>query len=373
MALSVKQPYASAILWGRKRVENRDWFIKDLLIREGSPPAEGRWLMLHSSVTPAGKDEVCKQLLLQAYPSMPCDNQLLKGFILGWMYVHCIVPFPASVEHASILGDDPQAVGPFCWVITRTLPLEKPVRWQGKLHLWQVPAAAEVPVPEEVRVALDACAAPQRRTGRKASSDGRVPTGATGAHGGQGTPRADRSHGCPAPASAAVTPQDRTNQAEAGSTSTAEPTAPPRTSAVAGGTLRAALVDEDDDALARPGESSPQLFLSGGESDCDFGWGELLRAPKPVPPAGFKLIERVFFFLHRLSNESTAATQHPLDRAQVCVHLKDFYTTEPALKEACQQKGELCVKVYAAALPEGWMDRPNEVKFGVEVDAPRRR
>ena len=153
-ALTIKQPFASGILAGVKKVENRSWggpgTMKPLpLPSDGS----GLWLVLHSSSKPeqAGDDNVRR--LREAWPTMPPIDTLPTGEILGCFHVSKVVP-------AAQVGGDPQAVGPLCWMIDDVVSLAKPdrVKWSGSLGLWKPPDTLRLP-PRVLAPAAPAAAA----------------------------------------------------------------------------------------------------------------------------------------------------------------------------------------------------------------------
>ncbi len=133
-ALTIKQPFAAAILEGKKRVENRSW------LPDGFRPRT--WYALHVSGTPAADDDDDVARLRTAWPEMPPARRMVRGAVVGFFRVRAVV-------RANHVVDDVQARGPWCWVIDRTARLPKPVPARGSLKLWRLPT--EVPVPDEVR------------------------------------------------------------------------------------------------------------------------------------------------------------------------------------------------------------------------------
>lgn len=130
LALTVLQPYASAIVFGPKRVENRSW----------RPPAEliGRRLAIH-----AGKsDALLFDLPLMRevsgiWPGMPrMLREFPRGRVLGTAKV-------VGVETPADRPSDPWASGPYCWVLEDVRPCE-PVPMSGRQRLWSVEPSAAV-------------------------------------------------------------------------------------------------------------------------------------------------------------------------------------------------------------------------------------
>ena len=104
-ALSIKQPFASGIMQGRKRLENRTW-------RPRMPAGGGRglWIAVHASAKAAMADDPLVVALRDAWPDMPSAATLPRSAVLGFMHVSSVV----SVDEMS---GEPQAVGPWCWLI----------------------------------------------------------------------------------------------------------------------------------------------------------------------------------------------------------------------------------------------------------------
>jgi hypothetical protein len=110
-ALSVKQPYAQAIIAGLKDVENRTWAPREL----------GR-IYIHSSKIPATNYDPIQ------FSSMDL-NSLACGYIIG------------SVDIIDVVTDykSPWAIpGNYHWILENPMPLKHPIPHKGKLHLWQI-------------------------------------------------------------------------------------------------------------------------------------------------------------------------------------------------------------------------------------------
>lgn len=125
-AISLQQPYASAILDGSKRIENRR-------MRLGMKP--GQWLWLHASAGfyfhrrdwPEARDE-----LLRLWPEAPREmDDYPRGVILGATLCG------ETYEHHG----PPQewAFGPYCTRIEAVVKLPEPVPCKGALGLWTPP------------------------------------------------------------------------------------------------------------------------------------------------------------------------------------------------------------------------------------------
>lgn len=96
-ALTILQPFASAIAVGPKRVENRSWAIS-------MPLSGGRWIGLHAGKALAGtQDEVLEALDLWRDPlfdgrwtQAPEFAALPRGFLLGAIHLSEVRSYPAT-------------------------------------------------------------------------------------------------------------------------------------------------------------------------------------------------------------------------------------------------------------------------------------
>ena len=118
-ALTIRQPWAWAIMSGLKIIENRTWktpYRGELLIHAG----RGASVKLPGNKLPDGT---------------PIPDDLPRGFALGVVDLIDILP----VEECD--PDNPFAIGPWCWVLSRPRPLASPIACKGALSLWRPPAA----------------------------------------------------------------------------------------------------------------------------------------------------------------------------------------------------------------------------------------
>lgn len=109
-AITVLQPWASLILSGEKRVENRSWAT-----------AHRGPLAIH-----AGKGRV---------PDAPDDAP--RGVVLGTVTLADCVTLSELRHKYPELRDHPHAVGPFCWVLSDPRPFARPVPAVGKQRFWE--------------------------------------------------------------------------------------------------------------------------------------------------------------------------------------------------------------------------------------------
>ena len=114
-ALTVLQPWAWAIMDGRKRVENRSWRTRHrgpLLIHAG----KGRRWFRDSRELPDGSNH-------------PSAVDLSYGAILGIVQIVDCVPVAEK-------ADDPFASGPWCFVLEKPEKFEQPIACLGTQMLW---------------------------------------------------------------------------------------------------------------------------------------------------------------------------------------------------------------------------------------------
>ncbi len=118
-ALTVCNPWAWAIMFGPKRIENRTWVTRHrgpLLIHAG---LSRQWLGSEGDLL----------------PGLPPLDQLVYGAILGTVDVVDCRPL------AECSSNDPFASGPWCWVLENPRAFAHPIACRGSLNIWKVPAA----------------------------------------------------------------------------------------------------------------------------------------------------------------------------------------------------------------------------------------
>lgn len=118
-ALTLHQPWATAIANGPKRIENRKWKPPEWLI--------GERIWIH-----AGKhyDESAEDFMRDLWPDMPPRDLFQRGAIVGSARVDSFVM--ATPIH---IGRE-WFVGPVGWVLKDVRPLTEPVEARGFQGLW---------------------------------------------------------------------------------------------------------------------------------------------------------------------------------------------------------------------------------------------
>jgi len=116
-ALTVRQPWAWAIVHAGQDVENRSWTNRYAI---GT-------IAIHAGY---GVDPLEK---LPRGVKKPGENELMRGAIIGVVDVVDIVD-----RHRS-----KWFIGPLGWVLRNPRPLRRPIFCKGRLGLWQLPQRAQ--------------------------------------------------------------------------------------------------------------------------------------------------------------------------------------------------------------------------------------
>lgn len=130
IVLSVRQPWALALVLGHKPVENRRWSTTWL------ETARPRWVFIHASAQLARLTPHTRSALLSLWPGLPEDEHLTKGAVLGACeFTGCLDP---NSRHLPASARD-WATGPKCWMVSRSVSFVEPVPAKGRLGLWKPP------------------------------------------------------------------------------------------------------------------------------------------------------------------------------------------------------------------------------------------
>ncbi len=120
-ALTIQQPWASAIIAGIKDIENRNWatyYTGPLAIHAGKAFFRNP---IHENVM---------KILEKLGPL----EELPRGVILG------VVDFKGCFDHKRpFLATNPFAFGPVCWKLENPRALAEPIPYRGKQGLWTLP------------------------------------------------------------------------------------------------------------------------------------------------------------------------------------------------------------------------------------------
>jgi hypothetical protein len=126
-ALTIQQPWASLILLGPKRVENRTWWTK-----YRGP------LAIHAGLK---FDRFGIEVAAERGIKLPPLGAIPAGVILGAIDLVDVVEYSGPqqllVDDAYGLRRDPWARGPVCWILRNPRPLPEPVPARGFPGLWE--------------------------------------------------------------------------------------------------------------------------------------------------------------------------------------------------------------------------------------------
>jgi len=129
-ALTIRHPWAAAIVHGPKRVENRSW---KLTMKYGP-----RWVAIHAGL--AAPDPDLLRELATLWPGaldvMPMAAS--AGHIIGVAHFAGCVPYAtAAADPWSV--EQPEGKASWCWVVDEVRACE-PVEAKGQLGVWKVDA-----------------------------------------------------------------------------------------------------------------------------------------------------------------------------------------------------------------------------------------
>ena len=116
VALSVRQPWAWALVDGRKDVENRTWM----------PSYTGR-LWIHASRKPV--DEADLAWLRETLPHVSIPTAFPVGALVGYVtLVECKIDSP-SIWYRP---------GHYAWIVRDAVALREPVAMRGRQGIWAI-------------------------------------------------------------------------------------------------------------------------------------------------------------------------------------------------------------------------------------------
>lgn len=145
LAITLWQPWASAIIAGVKPCENRTWIPRQLrgALPWGRAGRSGWWLAIHAGR--ATDRQVDLEDLRELWPTAPHGHpRSWPRGLLGLARFDSAGPIEAFPE----LGANPWACGPMVWNVGRVLRLEEPIPCSGAQGLWPVPEGLAGPLRE---------------------------------------------------------------------------------------------------------------------------------------------------------------------------------------------------------------------------------
>lgn len=148
--LSVRQPWACAIVFGPKRIENRGWFPRTGA--RGGGAFRGALAIHASSVRKP--DHAARLVLQETWPEWEAwehNHPPVFGSVIGVARLIDAVDVRAlSVQHAKLARQQRLFIaGPVCWVLDDVIPLSRPLPWCGRLGLFDVPDELITPLIQE--------------------------------------------------------------------------------------------------------------------------------------------------------------------------------------------------------------------------------
>lgn len=118
IALTVRQPWAWALVTGRKDVENRSWYT------------EHRGLLwIHASTKPADPNAIA--WIRARFPHISVPNHYATGALVG-----NVTLTDCAVRSESVWYVQPN----YAWLVTDGFALRAPVPMRGKQGLWAIDA-----------------------------------------------------------------------------------------------------------------------------------------------------------------------------------------------------------------------------------------
>lgn len=128
MAVTVLQPWAWAIIHGRKRVENRTW-----------PTYRRGPLVIHAGLS--------KRLMtFDRFPDhtkVPRDDMVYKAALGVVDMIECVTfknPPPETLTPEVVAAlQSSYAEGPYCWILGNIRAFPEPIPMAGSMSMWEVP------------------------------------------------------------------------------------------------------------------------------------------------------------------------------------------------------------------------------------------
>jgi len=142
-ALTLRQPWASAVMYGPKDWENRVWVPGWMIdaLNKGYPPPRV-WIGLHAGKAWAcAKRELDEELedLRFDWPAAPPAPDYPLGCLLGAVEIVGAVRCPALGQLLPWQIRQPAGRPSWCWKIGNVAPLPEPIPMAGRQGLWNLP------------------------------------------------------------------------------------------------------------------------------------------------------------------------------------------------------------------------------------------
>lgn len=141
--ITLHQPWASAVMFGPKGIENRDWWPDKP--EDGSP----LYLGFHAGVGVQSKRQFkydC-DFVRERWPEMPDPETLPRGVVLGAVHILDVVdklgPTFGELSAAMLDWCNPADVQRYAWVLGDRRPLSEPIQLRGMQKLWWPPMSVQ--------------------------------------------------------------------------------------------------------------------------------------------------------------------------------------------------------------------------------------
>lgn len=130
--LSIRPPWAEAILCGQKDVENRTWSLPTDQL--------GRWIVVHASAGKPTKKELARLHELAARGStLAMQADFERGAIVGFVRVVRV----ATQSRSRWFEGEPSRA----WILADPVRLTTPIPCKGSLRLWRAPRSVVAKLP----------------------------------------------------------------------------------------------------------------------------------------------------------------------------------------------------------------------------------
>ncbi|CAB4474274.1 hypothetical protein RhiirA5_483822 [Rhizophagus irregularis] len=148
-ALTIQEPFATCIIHGPKRLENRTYYldIQQLISASNSKTNDGIWIAIHVSQSKRNlgpKDSTCAIIKYQCWSDLPSVEVMKQncGKIIGLAkFFNCVEAkdVPDDNVWKSMEDDDGTCkTKHYCWMIDDVKVLDNPIKSKGSSGIWKV-------------------------------------------------------------------------------------------------------------------------------------------------------------------------------------------------------------------------------------------
>jgi hypothetical protein len=147
-ALTIQEPFATCIIHGTKRLENRTYYldIQQLISASNSKTNDGIWIAIHVSQSKRNlgpNDSICTIIKYQCWSDLPSVEVMKQncGKIIGLAkFFNCVEAkdVPDDNVWKSMEDDDTRKTNHYCWMIDDVKVLDNPIKCKGSPGIWKV-------------------------------------------------------------------------------------------------------------------------------------------------------------------------------------------------------------------------------------------